>query len=399
MKSSLESERNRLRYANEDLKRDRKRKLEMLASRRKEHHELGLQAAEWEAKCSSITIIQERLTIVQEEAVVAKQRADLEVAVPEIVGQAPVNQEMPDALPLPNFEVSRGGSAAQSTSKEFEIRVQTEYEERIRESLDRKRSNYQRQYENFIYNLEQDAAEIIGLYEKILKEKFIPGRLSGLQGIWEKRGYQERIEKLLRDIEEVKRRLDGHQDQEDDLKKWYDDQIANYNAQLAKLMDELKALFASFNEFTNTRYSLVNEVSIYRQLLDYEDKRMSEITTKVSVPVRKTTSRRLSHAANVSKAVAAMSKGKISSSRREQRESGYVSPMKTPEGTLERHHESHMESVRSSRSSVSGNSRRESRSRLSYESRESVGEPGAGGRSSAMSGKTDTLERLRDLVQ
>ena len=74
--------------------------------------------------------------------------------------------------------------------------------------MDRKRSHYQRQYENFIYNLEQDAAEvnlvdwlaqffpnsyplqIIGLYEKILKEKFVPGRLGSLNGIWDKRGYQ-----------------------------------------------------------------------------------------------------------------------------------------------------------------------------------------------------------------
>ena len=42
------------------------------------------------------------------------------------------------------------------------------------------------------------------------------------------------------------------------------------------LKAKLRALFVQFTEFTKTRYSEVNEVSIYGQLLDYEEHRIRE---------------------------------------------------------------------------------------------------------------------------
>jgi hypothetical protein len=49
------------------------------------------------------------------------------------------------------------------------------------------------------------------------------------------------------------------------------------------LKAKLMALFVQFTEYTQTRYNQINEVSIYGQLLDYEEGRIRENRPVVSI--------------------------------------------------------------------------------------------------------------------
>ena len=49
------------------------------------------------------------------------------------------------------------------------------------------------------------------------------------------------------------------------------------------LKTKLRALFVQFTEYTKTRYNQINEVSIYGQLLDYEEGRIRENRPVVSI--------------------------------------------------------------------------------------------------------------------
>ena len=53
-------------------------------------------------------------------------------------------------------------------------------------------------------------------------------------------------------------------------------QLGHLDADLNGLKAKLRALFVQFTEYTKTRYNQVNEVSIYGQLLDYEEGRLKE---------------------------------------------------------------------------------------------------------------------------
>ena len=53
-------------------------------------------------------------------------------------------------------------------------------------------------------------------------------------------------------------------------------QFGHLDADMNGLKAKLRALFVQFTEFTKTRYNQINEVSIYGQLLDYEEGRLRE---------------------------------------------------------------------------------------------------------------------------
>jgi len=320
-KARLDLERNNLRMENQHLKSERKTKIEVLASRRQEHYQLEVEYNDLAAKNISLNYLQERIQWIEEQIRIAQEKKrqsvgfvpGLDVSVSEMAFRESVRD-------MPSFGSARGDHTTQSTALDYQIKVRTEYELRIRENLDKKRSQYQVQYRDFIQNIERDAAEIIRLYEDILKEKFTPGRLDGLLAIWDKRGYQARIDILVRDIEELRKKIQNHGHEEASRKKWYDDEMARLEAQIRKLMNDIRALFARFTEFTSTRYSEFNEVSIFKQLLDYEDRRFTAPTTKVEYSVKKTASRS-SHGAKAGFTLP------VSSSRRMTGDSGISSPM------------------------------------------------------------------------
>merc|ERR1711915_861625 len=165
------------------------------------------------------------------------------------------------------------------TQQEFLNKVITDYEQKMRAQLELMRGKYRAEYEKFILNLERDGKEIIRLYEDILREKFKPRRKDGLLAIWEGRNYQGRINALLADIEGVNK------------EGLYKQQIADLDAKIRALMDQIRALFSQYKEYTSVMFQGVDEVSFYRQLLNFEEKRMSTKPVKVDYQVRQTSSR------------------------------------------------------------------------------------------------------------
>merc|ERR1712098_337350 len=70
----------------------------------------------------------------------------------------------------------------------------------------------------------------------------------------------------------------------------YRAQLADLEARIQALMDEIRALLKSFTAFTESRFGGV-EISLFKQLLEYEEKRMSSNQIKVDVQIRKTSSK------------------------------------------------------------------------------------------------------------
>jgi len=320
---------------NRELLAEREAKTTTLVQKRQDLYNHEVRFVELEAQCGSVNFIQERITAIEEQIRIIRERQRGSVVKPADVSESEMylRESMRD---MPSFGHSRGGgSSSQSLSREFEIRVRTEYEQRMREKLDAKRHQYHSQYQEFILVIERDAAEIIRLYEDILREKFTPKRLDALKAIWDKRGYQARISQLERDIEDIREKIGLHTQEVTRTKAWHDDELARLQAQVDALMRSLRDLFTQFTAFTNSRYSEFNEVSIYNQLLNFEDGRMAASRPKVEVKVSKRTSRRTA-ASSAVQGGSIISRSSYSSSyRRNPRESGYSSPAKTPEGTLD----------------------------------------------------------------
>merc|ERR1711915_70246 len=195
------------------------------------------------------------------------------------------------------------------TQQEFLNKVITDYEQKMRAQLELMRGKYRAEYEKFILNLERDGKEIIRLYEDILREKFKPRRKDGLLAIWEGRNYQGRINALLADIEDLKRKIAGLEGV--NKEGLYKQQIADLDAKIRALMDQIRALFSQYKEYTSVMFQGVDEVSFYRQLLNFEEKRMSTKPVKVDYQVGQTSSR----AQRVSKASFSHGAGSYAMSR------------------------------------------------------------------------------------
>ena len=98
---------------------------------------------------------------------------------------------------------------------------------------------------------------------------------------------------------------------------------------LEALKVQLRELLKKMIAFAQSRYDITNEISIYGNLVGFEESRLSSHSSKYRVSVATTSSRR-SHAADFGLS----SHASHSSSYR--RESGYSSPANTPTGTQER---------------------------------------------------------------
>merc|ERR1719481_317499 len=276
-RTRVENERNSLRRTRESLLAERTQLVATLGERRKECYNLCCQEAELRAQFGSLEMMKKKSQMLWDKINFSN------VKEPGYAFENQINSH------IPNFTMGGGGSHMNSTQQEFLNKVITDYEQKMRAQLELMRGKYRAEYEKFILNLERDGKEIIRLYEDILREKFKPRRKDGLLAIWEGRNYQGRINALLADIEELKRKIVGLEgvNKED----WYKQQINELDAKIRALMDQLRALFAQYKEFTSVIFRGVDEVSIYKQLLNFEEKRMSTKPYKVEYQVRQTSSR------------------------------------------------------------------------------------------------------------
>jgi len=265
-RSKIEDDRNNLRRIQENLMAEKNRHVQSLNERRTAYYKLCCEHAEISVQFGSIDLIKQKTGMIWEKMSFERN------PVPGLPFRETLSTVTPD------FLAGGGSSKVKSLQEQYAIRVRTEYERRMRECLEGMRGKYQAQYKEFIEKLERDANEIIRLYEDILREKFNPKRRDGLLAIWEGRNYQGRIEILLRDIDDLKRKiavLEGT-----DKEGWYKGQLADLEAKIKAIMDDIRALFGRFNDFTANRFKEVNEVSLFKQFLDFEERRMSSKTVK-----------------------------------------------------------------------------------------------------------------------
>jgi len=353
-RTKLESDRTNLRRIQENLVAEKNRYISTLAEKRRAYYKLCCEHAEISVQFGSIDLIKQQTGMIWEKMNF--------VRLPE--PNLPFRETVSTVVPA--FSAGGGGSNVKSLQEQYAIRVRTEYERRIKECLETMRGKYQAQYTEFIQKLERDANEIIRLYEDILREKFNPKRRDGLLAIWEGRNYQGRIEILLRDIEELKRKIAALE--ATDKEGWYKAQIAELEAKIKAIMDDIRALFGRFNAFTASRFKEVNEVSLYKQFLDFEERRMSSRTTKVHINVQESRSKmQRASVAGMNMVSGGIGGGEYrtgasyatsGSTRRSVADSGISSPME-PAGTVGGYSESYSSSSmaytqhRSSRTSVS----------------------------------------------
>ena len=59
--------------------------------------------------------------------------------------------------------------------------------------------------------------------------------------------------------------------------------MSHLDADIDKLKQKLRDLFAMFSAFAQTRYNETNEVSIYNSLLGFEEGRLADNVNKVQV--------------------------------------------------------------------------------------------------------------------
>ena len=93
---------------------------------------------------------------------------------------------------------------------------------------------------------------------------------------------------------------------------------------------QLRELLKKMIAFAQSRYDITNEISIYDNLVGFEESRLAAHSSGYKVSVRTSSSRR-SHAADFG-----LSHGSSFSSSSYRRESGYSSPANTPTGTQDR---------------------------------------------------------------
>jgi len=236
--------------------------------------------------------------------------------------------------------ISSGSNRRDSEMKEYYVKISTEYLLKMRVALNKARERYQKNYEMFILRIERDADEIMHLYDEIIKERSSKSSLrkSSLLDIERSRAYELRINQLKADMRDLDMKIGNSEGKLGGIDSNYKSLLGHLDADLNGLKAKLRALFVQFTEYTKTRYNQVNEVSIYGQLLDYEEGRLKE---NINRPMRKVT---------VSESVVRASQvtgmtigGSVSSSHGhgysvkempKRRESGYSSPGKSPQGTL-----------------------------------------------------------------
>jgi len=221
-----------------------------------------------------------------------------------------------------------GKSSVDQRTLDLIIKIRTEYLAIMRRKLDEVRRTYSVRYEEFIMSVEKSAAEIMRLYEDIIRERSLkrPDYMNVLLELEAKRDYGRRQETLRRDIEELQARIASVRRDFHPMKQ----EIIRVSAGLEELKVQLRELLKKMIAFAQSRYDVTNEISIYDNLVGFEESRLAAHSSGYKVSVRTSSSRR-SHAADFG-----LSHGSSFSSSSYRRESGYSSPANTPTGTQDR---------------------------------------------------------------
>merc|ERR1719412_317195 len=198
------------------------------------------------------------------------------------------------------------------------IKIRTEYLAMMKIKLEEVRRTYGVRYEEFILSVEKSAAEIMRLYEDIIRERSAkgPDYMNAMLDLERRRDYRAREEMLRRDIELLQARIAGIRRDFYPIKE----ETSRVNAELEALKVQLRELLKKMIEFAQSRYDITNEISIYDKLVGFEEFRLAQSSSSHRVSV-KTTAVRRSHAADFGLSTHGSS---FSSSYR--RESGYSSP-------------------------------------------------------------------------
>eukprot|EP00092_Neocalanus_flemingeri_P031793 GFUD01034537.1.p1 GENE.GFUD01034537.1~~GFUD01034537.1.p1 ORF type:complete len:648 (+),score=175.65 GFUD01034537.1:48-1991(+) len=314
-----------------------------LKERQEALYGLEIRETELSAKCSSLDYLKEQIRIL--EMRINTERARLnsgKTSFPDWGDDLRISESHfhESTLNMPSVGgISSGSNSRESERQEYHVKISTEYLLKMRAALNKARQQYQKNYEMFILRIEKDADEIMHLYEEIIKERSSKSTLrkSNLLDIERSRAYEMRINQLKADVRDIDMKIGNSEGKLGGLDSNYKTLFGHLDSDMNGLKAKLRALFVQFTEYTKTRYNEVNEVSIYGQLLDYEEGRLIE-----NRPVRKVT---------VSESVVRASQraemtvgGSISSSYGQgysvkempkRRESGYSSPGKTPDDALD----------------------------------------------------------------
>jgi len=314
-----------------------------LQERQQTMHTLEIRESELATKCSGSDYLMEQIRMLEMRIKTERGRITSgRITYPEKGEDLRISEAHfhESTLNMPSVGgISSGSNMRDSERREFYVKTRTEYSAKMRAALNKAREQYRKNYEIFIMKIERDADEIMNLYDEIIKERSSKSSLrkSGLLDIERSRAYELRINQLRADIRDIDMKIGNVEGKLGGLDSNYKDLLGHLDVDLNGLKAKLRALFVQFTEFTKTRYSEVNEVSIYGQLLDYEEHRIRE-----NRPVRKVTvsenvmrasqKTSMSIGGNVSSSYGHENSVKEAPKRRE---SGYSSPGKTPEGTLE----------------------------------------------------------------
>lgn len=224
--------------------------------------------------------------------------------------------------------INIGKSSVDQRTLDLIIKIQTEYLAKMKRKLEEVRRTYSLRYDEFILTVEKSAAEIMRLYEDIIRERSSkgPDYMNALLELEVKRDYGRREQTLRWDIEQLLARIASIGRDFYPIKE----EIGRVGAELEALKVRLRELLKKMIDFAQSRYDVTNEISIYDNLIGFEEKRLASIGSQHRVSVKTSTVRR-SHTADFGLS----SHGSMSSSGY-RRESGYSSPANTPTGTTER---------------------------------------------------------------
>lgn len=314
----------------------------------KEKHQtfygLEIRETELSAQCSSLDYLKEQIRIL--EMRISTERARLNTgrnSFPDGGEDLRMSESHfhESTLNMPSVGgISSGSNKMETDMQKYYVKISTQYLLKMRAALNKARERYQQNYRLFIAKIESDADEIMNLYDEIIKERSSKSSLrkSSLLDIERSRAYELRINQLRADLRDIEMKIGNYEGKLGGLDSNYKTLFGHVDADMNGLKAKLRALFVQFTEFTKSRYNQVNEVSIYGQLLDYEEGRLRE-----NRPVRKVT---VSESVVRASQVTGMTLGgSVSSSyghgysvndSPKRKESGYSSPSKTPEGTLDR---------------------------------------------------------------
>jgi len=245
-----------------------------------------------------------------------------------------------EALYIPNLGgINMGQSKLEQERKSIEIRIRNEFLLRMRAALNKARQSYQLKYQEFILKIERDADEIMRLYEDIIRERSLKSAdtKTNLLDLERSRAYQLRINQLMADIRDFDSKIGGLEGKLGGVDADYRNKMVHLDGDLNALKQKLRDLFAKFSAFAQTRYNETNEVSIYNNLLNFEEGRLT--TAQHSVQRKVTVSEsvvRASHAADIT-LQGGVSSGygqgysvNSGSTTYKKNESGYSSPAHTP---------------------------------------------------------------------